>query len=679
MNIDMKKWTTGLLVVATAWCSLSVSASEKPNILLVLVDDMGFSDLGCYGSEIDTPRLDSLAATGLRFSDYYNCARCWPSRTSLMSGYHLEQITGGPHVVAKDKMEVITERLSPLPALLRQNGYRSYHTGKWHIHTLPKVCGDAGFDHSLAFHNGENHFRPRHVTEDDKPYPDQDVYDTDAMADRMIDYLKDHQTNHADAPFFSYLAFYAPHWPLHARQETIRKYDGVYDAGWDVLRKKRLQRMKEKGFPQNWAISPLEPQIEGMGIKKGPDGKMIFGPNEIYNAADWDDLSEDVQAFQSLKMQIHAAMVDDMDQALGRVIDQIKSMGDFDNTLILFLSDNGASAEMYGAYGRGKVVHDPKANMGGADTHLCLGPGFAALANTPFRRYKIWTHEGGVATPLIAHWPKGIDAEVYGRVSDRLGHVIDIVPTLLEVAGVDHPVLDPEAPELTGESFASVFNRETFSTPRESPVFFSHSGNRGLRQGDWKLVSAKIDKNSWELYNLKEDRSETNDLSAQYPEKLKELEALWAQSNRHYKEESRKLQATKAVPVSTVGDIGKGTVRASSFWAGVNPPELAVDGNPDTRWNAAEGSRGNQWLEIVFDAPRPVNRVEVIERFNRVKTYRIQYQKEGEWVEWASGTSLGKKTLDLPTVTTSNVRICMDKVAGGSVSIAEFTVTQRGK
>ncbi|WP_160148124.1 sulfatase-like hydrolase/transferase [Rubripirellula obstinata] len=671
----MIRWTTTLLALLMGATTTSVNASEPPNILIVLVDDMGFSDLGCYGSEIETPHLDAIANDGLRFSNFYNTARCWTSRTSLLTGFHLDQITGGPPKTAKDKMRLIQQRLTPLPKLLRQKGYRSYHTGKWHVQTLPNACADAGFDHSLAFHTGENHFRPRRVTQDDRPYPHQPAYDTDAMADRMVDYLQDHQQNHSDAPFFGYLAFYAPHWPLHAKPETIEKYRGVYQAGWDQLRDQRLHRMKEKGFPKNWSNAPLEPQIEATGITKGPDGEMIFGPNEIYNAAAWDELSKDVQEFQSVKMQIHAAMVDDMDQAFGRVMDQIKAMDDFDNTLVLFLSDNGASAEMYGSYGRGKVVHDPTAEMGGADTHLCLGPGFASLANTPFRRYKIWTHEGGVATPLIAHWPDGIHAELRGRITDRVGHVVDFVPALLEVAGVDDANLNPKSPEWTGESFASVFDRKTFSTARDRPVFFSHAGNRGLRQGDWKLVSAKIDRNRWELYNLEQDRSETNDLSAQHPDKLEELTALWEQMNDRYREEARNLQSAGDAEASRVGAMGKIEINASTEWDGKNSAEMAVDGNPDTRWNSAKGSGGNQWLEVVFDSPREVNRVDVIESFNRVRAFRIQSWKDGQWVDWADGKRLGKKTLKLETVTTSKVRLCLDQLRGGSVSIAEFSVT----
>lgn len=515
-------------------------ASQPPNILLVMVDDMGFSDLGCYGSEVDTPHLDSLAKKGLRFSEFYNTARCWPSRTALMSGYHLEQITGGGSTkITNDKRKENKARLTGLPALLRQKGYRSYHTGKWHVSAFPKVCANAGFDHSLAFHTGHNHFRTRKRTKDDEPYPDGTKYDTDAIADHMIGYLKEHQENHADSPFFSYLAFYAPHWPLHAKQETIHKYDGVYDAGWDALQGKRLKRMQELGFPKSWTIPAIEPKIRAKGIQKAPDGSKIFGPNEIYKAASWSGLSKEVQAFQSVKMQVHAAMIDDMDQALGRVIDQIKSMGILDNTLILFLSDNGASAEIYGAYPRGEVEHDQDALMGGPDTHLCLGPGFAALANTPFRRYKKWTHEGGISTPLIACWPKGIDAELNGQIMDRPGHIVDLFTTILEVAGLETPELKPGAPALPGQSFAAVFKKENASEVRERPLYFSHDGNRAVRLGDWKAVSAKIDKDQWELYNLKEDRAESNDLAGTHPEKLKEMTKLWTKLDQQYKADSQ--------------------------------------------------------------------------------------------------------------------------------------------
>lgn len=543
MKITLKNIKQKLLFFTFLGFSAGISvAGEKPNILVVMTDDMGFSDLGCYGAEINTPHLDSLAEGGLRFSNFYNTARCWPSRTSLLTGYHLEQITGGPPFLPKGKRKEVTNRITALPKLLKKDGYRSYHSGKWHIHSLPEVIKDAGFDHSLAFHTGSNHFRPRNVKKDDKLIKSKNVYDTDAMADAMIGYLQDHDKNHADAPFFSYLAFYAPHWPLHAKQKTIDKYKGVYDEGWDVLRKKRLQKMQELGFPSKWKLPELDYKIESSGIQKTAKGESIFGENEIYSAKNWDELNQEVKDFQSAKMEVHAAMIEDMDVALGRVIKQLKDMGEYENTLILFLSDNGASAEIYGSYNpKGKPVHDQEAAPGSADSHLCLGPGFASLANTPFRRYKIWVHEGGVATPLIAHWPKGIDKKLEGEITSKVGHIVDLVPTILEVSNTKDIELDPAAPKLSGQSLTSTFKKSEISDQHDNTIFFSHTGNRGLRTGEWKIVSAKIDENEWELYNMENDRSETTNLAEENPTKLSELIAVWEKLNKEYIQESKDL------------------------------------------------------------------------------------------------------------------------------------------
>ncbi len=509
----MKFLCAFLLFICTA-ATLEAEAA-KPNFLIILADDLGFSDTGCYGGEIETPNLDRLAANGLRFTQFYNTARCWPSRSSLMTGYYPQQVRADPPAGRHP------EWAKTLPQLLKPLGYRCYHSGKWHIPGAPRPVKDGGFDHSLQLEDHDRNFNPRKILLDDVVQPPvapgSGFYTTIAFADHAIRCLKDHAAQYAGQPFFSYLAFTVPHFPLQALPEDIAKYRERYQKGWDVLRADRFRRQQETGLVSG-VLSAPEPDIVA------PSGTAaqaaLIGPGEIRQALAWQSLTDAQRELQATKLAIHAAMVDRMDRELGRVIDQIKTMGALENTVILFLSDNGASAELL-VRGDG---HDPGAAAGSAGSFLCLGPGGSTVCNTPFRRHKIWVHEGGISTPLIVHWPRGIKDR--GALRHDPGHLIDLLPTLVELAG-GSPSAATNGPPLPGKSLVPAFAKDGSVT--HDVLFFHHTGNRALRAGDWKIVSAENNNNAWELYDLKNDRAETKNLAAVHPDKVRDMAARWQQ------------------------------------------------------------------------------------------------------------------------------------------------------
>lgn len=518
---------------------LAIGAEVKsPNVVFILADDLGYSDLGCYGGEIATPVLDGLAANGLRYTQFYNTARCWPSRAALMTGYYAQQVHrdglpgfGGGNGGKNSRPE--WARL--LPEFLKGKDYRCYHSGKWHIDG--KVL-EAGFDRSLDMRNQGDFFTmkgnaiddiPVKVADETKPY-----YSTIAVADHAIECLTEHQEQYAEQPFFSYVAFIAPHFPLHAMPEDIARYEGAYATGWDQLRESRYAKQKGLGL-MTTSLSELEVEI-------GPPYHFAeafekLGPGEVNRPLPWVELNEVQQRFQAKKMAIHAAMVDRMDREIGRIVEQLKATGELENTLIFFASDNGASAEIMVRDGG----HDPNAEPGSKKSYLCLGPGFSSAANTPFRRHKTWVHEGGISTPLIVHWPKGIKAK--GELRHTPSHLIDIVPTVLEVAGVAKPTTwkGEAIPVAPGKSLVASF-QENVVIERES-LWWLHEGNRAVRQGDWKLVAAKGEE--WELYDLSTDRAETKNLAGEQPERVKELEALWMKQRDEIVESVKKSRANQ--------------------------------------------------------------------------------------------------------------------------------------
>ena len=511
------KLTLGILIVQL-FCTpvLIAESTEHPNILVVLVDDMGYSDLGCYGGEIATPNIDRLATNGLRFTQFYNTARCWPTRAAILTGYYAQQVRRDtlPGIPSGGRgVRPPWARL--LPNMLKSAGYRSYHSGKWHIDGMPIANG---FDHSYYLKDQSRYFNPKVHHEDDQKLPPVELgsgyYITTAIADHAVRVLKEHAAQYADKPFFHYLAFTAPHFPLHALPEDIARYCDTYQPGWDVIRAARWQRMQKKGL---LATTLSQPERELGPPYDFPDAMEILGPGETNRPLPWQELTEAQQKFQAVKMSLHAAMIDRIDRELGRVLNQLKAMDAFNNTLIFFLSDNGASAEiMVRADG-----HDPTAVPGSAPTYLCLGPGWSTSSNTPFRRHKTWVHEGGISTPLIAHWPRGIAA--HGDLRNTPGHVVDLVPTILDVAGVPFQTVSDNQPALPGRSLVPAFVQD--GSVQHDFFWWFHDGHRAIRVGDWKLVAAKD--NPWELYDMRTDRAESNNLASNHPQKVGQLAELW--------------------------------------------------------------------------------------------------------------------------------------------------------
>lgn len=517
-----------LLGAATASCA--APAAPKPNILFIVADDMGFSDAGCYGGEIQTPNLDRLAANGLRFTQCYNTARCWSSRACILTGYYAQAVRRDAFPgkdlgqYGQGNMKAGVGGIRPrwaqlLPEYLKPLGYRSYHSGKWHIDGARLANG---FEHSYTIDDHDRFFAPQDQTEDDVKLPPvqpgSDFYLTTHIADEAIKCLKEHAAKYSRQPFFEYLAFTSPHFPIQALPQDIALYKDRYQAGWDAIRKERYERMEKLGIV-NCELSKLDPLTAPRWNLTEAELRQQVGTNEVGHAVPWDSLTAGQKEFQAAKMAVHAAMVHRMDLEIGRVLDQIKAMGVLDNTIIFFVSDNGASAEQI-IRGDG---NDPAASVGSAKTFMGIGPGWASTANTPLRLHKSWVHEGGSATPLIVQWPAGLKA--HGELRTNPGHLIDLVPTVLDIVGGKQPatVAGLPVPPFQGKSLVPAFTKDG-SVPRDY-LWFCHDGNRAIRVGDWKLVA---DHNSpWELYNVAADRSETKNLAAEHPDKVKELEQAW--------------------------------------------------------------------------------------------------------------------------------------------------------
>ncbi len=523
---DFIRATAGALGLAalSGWTPTEARADKagKPNVLLIMADDMGYSDAECYGGDIRTPNLSALAGGGLRFTQHYSTGRCWPSRACILTGYYAQQIRRD--TISGIKMGARPDWAPLLPKLLKPLGYSSYHSGKWHIDGNPI---DGGFERSWG---GERSGCDWDRFFDSKPWkedgvtapvkPGQDYYSTVAIADHAIQCLKLHKNKYGNKPFFQYIAFYSPHFPLHALKKDIDSYRDAYLEGWDVIRRRRWKRMKEMGLI-NTALSQRDTDIVPGWNLKPAQLKARIGPGEAAKAVAWETLTEEQKRFQATKMAIHAAMITRMDLEIGRVVQQLKDMGAYKNTLILFASDNGASAEQI-IRGNG---HDPAAPMGSAKSYLCLGPGFSTAANTPFRLHKHWNHEGGISSPLIVHWPEGISAK--GELRHDPSHFIDIAPTILELAGGAWPrkTKPLSGPPKPGQSLVPAFAAD--GTVKHESLWWSHAGNRAIRMGDWKLASRGGQKGKWELYNLRVDRCEMNDLASEHPQKLKQLAQRW--------------------------------------------------------------------------------------------------------------------------------------------------------
>lgn len=507
------------------------ASAERPNIVLILADDLGYSDLGSYGGEIETPVLDGLAASGLRFTQFYNTGRCWPTRAVLMTGYYAQQVGIDPRIGPE-----WPSWLTLLGPQLNAAGYRSYTSGKWHL-KHPSAHENAGFTRSYQLRDHDRFFSPERHWEDGEKLPvtprDAGVYTTRDIAKRAVSYLQEHDAQTEDTPFFLYLAFTAPHFPLHALPEDIAKYEQRYDVGWEALREERLDRLRELGIYDGELADRRADVIAPWSLSQAELEEQI-DPGELGTALPWADLDAAQREFQAGKMAVHAAMVDRMDQEIGRVMDQVAAMGETENTIVIFLSDNGATAEQINRGDR----HVPGAVSGSADSYLALGPGWSTAANTPFSLHKHWNHEGGIATPFIVSWPAGIEAG--GELRTTPAHAIDVVPTLLDLAGIETNAVYPEnkhppettPPPLPGESLVPAFAADPEWADRT--FFFQHTDNRALRAGDWKIVMRRDNHDRWELYHLATDRAERHDLAKQHPTRLAQMVNEWERRSRQY-------------------------------------------------------------------------------------------------------------------------------------------------
>ncbi|WP_344977586.1 arylsulfatase [Compostibacter hankyongensis] len=538
-------------------------AHNRPNIILIMSDDMGYSDLGCYGSEISTPNLDSLAMTGLRYTRFHNMGHCCPSRAALMTGLYPHQ-TGlgwmtGTNFHLPGFTDELNEHCVTIAEVLKTAGYATLMAGKWHLSHNIHAGGpqhdwplQRGFEKFYGILTGAgNYYDPASLCRDntlitplnDPEYHPQHFYFTNAITDNAVRFM---QERPKDKPFFMYVAYTTAHWPMQAPEEAIEKYKGKYDAGWDVLRRQRFEREKALGVI---------------------DKDATLSPSDTHPWAEEKD-----KAAMARRMETYAAMITIMDQGIGKIVDELKKEGIFDNTVIVFLQDNGGNAEGTGFGGPegetrpvvpknaaalkplgkdevqyainppvtrdGKRVMQGKNVMAGpADTYLAYLKPWGNLSNTPFRKYKNFVYEGGVATPLIIHWPDGIKAE-RGAVRTQSGHEIDLMPTIAQLAGAKYPSVykGNEITPVSGISLIPTF--EDKPLPPERAIYWSHQANRAMLMGKWKIVSGGILNGPygkwktyvslpWQLYDMENDRSEMRDLSAEHPDIVKKMAAMW--------------------------------------------------------------------------------------------------------------------------------------------------------
>lgn len=500
----------GIAVVIISMLA-GLAPAAPPNIILILADDMGFSDIGPYGGEIRTPNLDKMASEGLKFTQFYNNARCCPTRASLLTGQYSHRVGIG-HMNVDERATAgpgyrggLIPACATLAEVLKPAGYSTYMLGKWHVAsegTLDRPGSgqwplDRGFDHYFGrLLSQPQYFRTTGIWSDDKPVPtDGTFYYTQALADSAVARIRRHAAEKSN-PFFMYLAFSAPHFPLQALQADIDRYRDRYRKGWDSLRAERYRRQVASGLiDPAWKLSPAD-------------------------GADWGALAPKKREEMELRMAIYAAQIDRLDQGVGRVMGALEANGLGDNTLVLFLSDNGGNAEG-GDYGGG-----PAGDLGRDSTEpfLTYGKSWGNASNTPFRKFKHFDHEGGISTPFLARWPAGISRK--GAWEASPSHLIDVMPTLAEVAGAAYPAQRAglPIPPMAGRSLAPLFRGEP--APRAAPLFWEHEGNRAVRQGKWKLV--RTEGSAWELYDLEKDRVEANDLAKANPARVRSLDSLWS-------------------------------------------------------------------------------------------------------------------------------------------------------
>jgi arylsulfatase A-like enzyme len=507
---------------AGAFCAAAgrTAAPSKPNIIVMMADDMGFSDLGCYGSEIRTPNIDSLATGGVRFTHFHNTARCCPSRASLLTGLYPHQ-AGVGHMVNPRPLPGYQGDLNrscvTIAEVLRAGGYQTMASGKWHVtpvtdskHNWPL---QRGFEHYFGIiHGAASYYQPPMLVRDNEKIPAEgaDFYLTDKIGENAAAYIT--AAARKPEPFFLYVPFTSPHWPLHAFESDIARYKGRYAQGWDALRAERHARMIRMGIvDRKWALTPRDPDVPA-----------------------WKDAAD--KEWQQRRMEVYAAQIDRMDQNVGKILAALRASGQEENTLLLFLADNGGCAEdqkpgvqtysIPKTTREGKPVQSgnvPGLMPGADDTFQSYGIGWANASNTPFRLYKHWVHEGGISTPLIARWPKGITR--HNAITHQPGHLIDLMATCVDVSGAAYPkqFAGNAIPPMEGRSLVPAFSGKPIV--RQDAIYWEHEGNRAVLDGKWKLVSRFPGR--WELYDLDADRSELHDLAAQDAPRVTRMSAMY--------------------------------------------------------------------------------------------------------------------------------------------------------
>lgn len=521
----MKKIAFTLLAcLLNTWLFSAVWAQKRPNILIIMADDMGYSDLGSFGGEIATPNLDKLAEEGIKFTQFYNAARCCPTRASLLTGLYPHQAGIGDMTNDRGLPAYrgdLSNQCVTIAEVLKNSGYQTFMSGKWHVtkhvdiwrtwltedqkirtskHNWPVQRGFDSFFGTI--HGAGSYYNPATLTKNNTPVPaGENFYYTDAISEYASEAIKKLGEKEAGGkPFFGYIAYTAPHWPLHALPADIEKYKGKYDKGWDKIREERMAKMEEMGLIHpEWELSNRDP-----------------------NNLSWEETKD--KAWWAACMEVYAAMVDRMDQGIGKILLALEETGQLDNTLIFFLQDNGGCHEVlsdnwprslhFPAFQRNGTPllrgNDVNVMPGPESTYMSYSSEWANASNTPFRLYKHYIHEGGISTPLIAYWPEGIRQA--SRNSGQLGHVIDIMPTIVEVAGASYPVeyQGEEIQPMEGQSLVPVFRNQTFE---HNAIGWEHEGNRGFRDGKWKLVATNRPEAEWELYDMESDRTEEQDLA----------------------------------------------------------------------------------------------------------------------------------------------------------------------
>lgn len=516
-----------LLALSLCFIETQAKKNQRPNIIVILSDDMGYSDLGCFGGDVQTPNLDALANDGLRLTQFYNAARCCPTRASLMTGLYPHQ-TGIGHMTNPPKESYhnygfeqyagdINDKSITIAQVLKSAGYTTLMTGKWHLGWDDKADWplQRGFDKFYGCTSGAtNYFKPEYprgimYMNEDITIEDSDFYTTDAFTDKAVDFIDKAQSENANKPFFLYLAYTAPHWPLNAPAKDIAKYKGHYLQGWSELRKQRFDNMKNMGIiDDSWELS----QDDGV---------------------EWNSLSPEKKEEMDLRRAIYSAQIDRMDQNIGKLKSYLEENKLIDNTVIIFLNDNGACAE------GGMLGGGPKSQLTTKEGYfLTYGKAWANSSNTPYREYKHWVHEGGISTPFIVSWPTGIPEKIHGKISSDPCFLPDLMATCINLANAEYPAVH-QGNDITphsGKSMVPLFKGKKART-HEEPIFWEHEGNKAVRLGDYKLVS-KWNKNAestWELYNIPLDRTEMNNLTFTKPELVKKMINLydeWAKDTK---------------------------------------------------------------------------------------------------------------------------------------------------